>query len=65
VMHVCRANFMVCKKTVSLDGSHLKVNIKLTKETECLLFGTAADRMSTFVIIISTGLPLLFEQQFA
>ena len=54
-MHVCRANFMVCKKTVSLDGSHLKVNIKSTKEAGCLLFGTAADRMSSFVIMIFHG----------
>ena len=53
MMYMCRANFMVCKKTVSWDRSHLNVDIKSTKEVECLLFGTALDRMSTFVIIIS------------
>ena len=52
---VCRANFMVCKKTVSLDGPYLKVNIKSTKKAEWLLFRTATDRMSTFVMIISHG----------
>jgi len=50
---VCRANFMVCKKTVSLDVSHFKVYIKSTMEVECLLFGTEIDRMTTFVKVIS------------
>jgi len=46
---------MVCKKTVSLDGSHAKVNINSAKEAECLLFGTTKDRISTLVIKISYG----------
>ena len=50
MMCVCRANFMVCKKTVSLDGPHLKVNIKSSKEAKCLVFGTTKNRISTFVI---------------
>ena len=49
-MCVCRADFMVCKKTVSLDGSYLKVNIKSAKEAKCLVFGTTKNRIPTFVI---------------
>ena len=56
---------MVCKKIVPSKGSHLKVIIKSTKETKCLLFGVTKNRISTFVVTsISTGLPLLVEQQF-
>jgi len=43
------------QKTVSLDGSHFKVYIKSTKGAECLLFGTATDRMSVFVMIFFHG----------
>ena len=50
VVCVCRANFMVSKKTVPWDGSHLKVNIKSVKGAKCLLFGTALDRISTLAI---------------
>ena len=50
MMCVCKANFMVCKKTVSLDGSHLKVNIKSAKEAEYLVFGTTKNRIPTFVV---------------
>jgi len=53
VVCMCGANFMVCKKTVPSNGSHLKVNIKSIKEAKCLLFGTSKDRMSTFVTPIS------------
>src|SRR5258706_1603784 len=53
VVCMCGANFMVCKKIVPSNGSHLKVNIKSIKEAKCLLFGTSKDRMSTFVILIS------------
>ena len=46
---------MVCKKIVPSKGSHLKVIIKSTKEAKCLLFGTAKNRISTFVTPISHG----------
>jgi len=53
---VCVGPISWCaKKTVSLDGSHLKVYIKSTKEAECILVGTAIDRMSTFVMLIFHG----------
>ena len=65
VVCVCRANFMVSKKTVPWNGSHLKVNIKSVKGSKCLLFGTAVDRISTLAIEIPTGLALLSEQQLA
>jgi hypothetical protein len=55
VICMCRANFMVCKKTVPSKGSHLKVNINLTKGAKCLLFGTTKERMPSFVILISHG----------
>ena len=46
---VCRANFMVSKKTFSSGGSHPKVNIKSVMEAKRLLFGTAKNRMLIFV----------------
>ena len=46
---------MVCKKTVPSKGSHLKVNINLTKGAKCLVFDTTKDRMPAFVILISHG----------
>ena len=52
---VCRANFMVSKKTVPWDGSHLKVNIKSVKGAKCLLLGTAVDKISTLAIENSHG----------
>ena len=52
---MCRANFMVCKKPVPSKGSHLKVNVNLTKGAKCLLLGTTRDRMPSFVILISHG----------
>ena len=55
MVHVCRANFIVSKKMVSSGGSHPKVNIKSVMEAQCLIFGTARDRMPTFVIEISHG----------
>ena len=46
---------MVSKKTVSSGGSHPKVNINSVMEAKCLLFGTAKNRMLTFVIEFSHG----------
>ena len=46
---------MVCKKTILSNGSHVKVNIKSTKEGKCLLFGATKNRIPAFVILISHG----------
>src|SRR5258708_5202073 len=44
----------------SSSGSHLKVNIKLTMEVKCMIFGTSRDMISTFVSINSHGFSFVF-----
>ena len=43
-MCMCRAGFIVCK-TVPWEGSNFKVNIKSTRDTKGLPFGTTKNRL--------------------
>ena len=65
VICICRANFMVCKKTVPSEGSHLKVIIKLKRRLNVCYLAQQRKGCLPLLYQFHTGLPLSFEQQFA